>query len=348
MQKLYIIISFFYFTQLGLSFGQDVVFSQYTKSSLALNPALAGQDRAISLTFNARKQWSSLNNSLSTNQLAIIIPFKLKSSADIPNLSLGFSFLNDKVSTGYYKGSGGYLTLAYNVQLNPTSVFSLGVQTGFFSKTINSEQFQWNSQFIPGLGYDASNPSDNLDTQSKSSYIDLSSGICFHKTYEEKSKTNRGLSLGVSMYHLNSPDNSIQKSKKDPLPFRTNIHLSFDIKITEKISLSPQVLYVSQFTSQLNVGTKIKYHFLVAESENPYLAIGAYYRLLDSYIVSASYNSNMLSIGLSYDMNASTLSKLTKGVSSYELFVKFMFPERHHKTPNQKNVIRAPRYSREQ
>jgi len=348
LRKLHIILLLFLFAQLYTSFGQDVVFSQYTKSSLALNPALAGQDRAISLSLNARKQWTSLNNSLSTNQLAIIIPFKFKSSAEIPNLSLGFSFINDKVSTGYYKGSGGYLTLAYNIQLNPTSVFSLGVQSGLFTKTINAEQFQWNSQFISGIGFDASNPSDNLEIQNKTSYVDLSSGIYFHKTYEEKSKTNRGLSVGVSMFHLNSPDNSIQKSKKEPLPFRTNIHASFDIKITEKISLSPQVLFVKQFTTQTNVGTKIKYHFLVADTDNPYIAIGAYYRLQDAYIASASYNSNMLSIGFSYDMNASTLSKLTKGASSYELFFKFMLPERHHKSPDQKNIIRAPRYSRDQ
>src|SRR5688572_28456063 len=70
---------------------QKMQFTQYMFNCLVINPAYAGADEALSLTFIQRSQWSGVENAPSTQTLSAHTLFKKK------HFGLGLTIVNDRI-----------------------------------------------------------------------------------------------------------------------------------------------------------------------------------------------------------------------------------------------------------
>src|SRR6478735_8298413 len=70
---------------------QNVQFTQYMFNGLVINPAYAGADEALSLTFIHRSQWTGMDNAPTTQTLAAHTLIKKK------QLGAGLTVVNDRV-----------------------------------------------------------------------------------------------------------------------------------------------------------------------------------------------------------------------------------------------------------
>jgi type IX secretion system PorP/SprF family membrane protein len=97
-------------------------FTQFMYNSLAINPAYAGADEVLSLTFVNRNQWSGVENAPSTQSFAAHTLIKNK------NIGIGLTILNDKI--GVHKNLTALTNYAYHINLSERTSFSMGLQAG--------------------------------------------------------------------------------------------------------------------------------------------------------------------------------------------------------------------------
>jgi hypothetical protein len=69
---------------------------------------------------------------------------------------------------------------------------------------------------------------------------------------------------------------------------------------------------------------------------------GAFYRWKDAFIVAARFEYNTLGLGLSYDINASTLSDIAGAANAFE--VNFSYVAYIKKGTRAKNYNKMPRF----
>jgi type IX secretion system PorP/SprF family membrane protein len=90
-------------------------------NNLALNPAYAGADEAMSITALGRSQWSGFENAPATQSLAA-------HSLVFDRVGLGLSFVNDKI--GVHRNTNIMGSYAYHLRAGQRAFFSLGLEMG--------------------------------------------------------------------------------------------------------------------------------------------------------------------------------------------------------------------------
>ena len=109
-----------------VSAQQKVQFTQYMFNGLVINPAYAGADEALSMTFIQRSQWAGIEDAPTTQTLSAHTLFKKK------HVGLGLTLINDKI--GVHKNLGVMTNYAYHLKVGETSYFSMGLQAGIHNR----------------------------------------------------------------------------------------------------------------------------------------------------------------------------------------------------------------------
>src|SRR5258708_29914263 len=91
-------------------------------SGLVINPAYAGADEKLSLTFINRNQWSGIEGAPTTQTLSAHTLFKKK------QFGLGFLLVNDQI--GVHRNVNASVSYAYHIQTGDQSYLSMGLQAG--------------------------------------------------------------------------------------------------------------------------------------------------------------------------------------------------------------------------
>src|SRR5687768_3116538 len=125
---------------------QKVQFTQYMFNELVINPAYAGADEALSLTFIQRKQWTNIESSPSTQSLSAHSLLKKK------NLGFGVTLVNDKI--GVHRNLTALTNFAYHLRVAKHSYLSMGLQGGIHNRKSNYGMLAGTSNVDPKL-YDA-------------------------------------------------------------------------------------------------------------------------------------------------------------------------------------------------
>jgi type IX secretion system PorP/SprF family membrane protein len=101
---------------------QKVQFTQYMFNNLVINPAYAGAEEALSLTFIQRSQWTGIENAPSTQTLSAHTLFMKR------NMGLGLTVINDRI--GVHKNLNTLVNYAYHLKTGEHSFVSMGLQAG--------------------------------------------------------------------------------------------------------------------------------------------------------------------------------------------------------------------------
>lgn len=314
------------------SYAQDATFSQYYSSSLYLNPAFAGMESRLTFSTNYRNQWSSITNTpYVTSQASLIVPIKTKGLKERHLGGVGVSVYQNKAGEGNFQTLGANLNFGYNLKLSSLHYISFGAQGGLVQRSIKTDNLQWGSQFDQLLGtHDPTKPVDVSQLNNSISFSDFAGGIMYYynpsRDYEEKGLS---LYLGASAYHLTQPNESMRKDFSTSLPILIKSHAGFEVNLSPKFNISPNILIAMQngFT-QINTGAYFTFLFgdQDAKVAPAFVLLGGWYRFNDSYIVSAGFGNAIYTIGLSYDLNNSSLRYNTNGRGAYEISLKLQKP----------------------
>ncbi len=319
--------------------AQDVHFSQFYNAPLLLNPALTGK---INGTFRAgviyRNQWFGAINgrtTFSTPMVSFDVPIRLKNGDAV---GVGGYVINDRSSGGLLSRIQVVLSGAYHKGFgsNNNHSLSLGFQAGYNQRKVDRASMNFSTMLAAdGFSFDESLPSMENFGQNTSNF-DVNTGLA----WSSKVSDNFYFSLGVAAYNLITPYNTFNNNEEDNMRRITGT-LNFDIRLSKKFSLLPSVIYQNQAKAQeTNVGLSGAIDF----SKDFILFAGAYYRVQDAVIPYLGADYKGFRLGLSYDINASSLNRIEnkKNVGAVEL--SLMYVGRYIPLPDVNPALYCPRF----
>jgi type IX secretion system PorP/SprF family membrane protein len=271
---------------------QKMQFTQYMFNGLVINPAYAGADEALSLTFIQRSQWAGVENAPSTQTLSAHTLFKKK------HFGVGITIVNDKI--GVHKNLSVLTNYAYHLRVAEKSYFSMGIQAG-----INNLKSDYAS-----LVSMTNNDPKLYDPILSRTFFDFGAGVYFRSP-----RFHAGISvpeLLPQQFTINDTL-SVELSKMNFFFFSR-----YRITLNENIDLEPSGLikYLSGVPVSFDANLNMIYRKV--------LTLGLSYRRAESvdFLMKAQVTPQ-LQLGYAYDFPIGVIARLSSG--SHELMVQYVF-----------------------
>ena len=308
----------FYFLFIGLSFSQDLHFSQFFNSPLSTNPANTGfiPDADYRLGANFRNQYSSLMNipykTISVMGDAQVLREKIQNGW----LGLGGLLMNDEAGSGTLRSSKIYGSIAYHQMLGNSSLLSAGFNLGWVNKSINPSKLKFPDQF-DGRFFDNTLPTSVVLTSTSLHYFDLQAGL----NYAIFPNENLYVNLGYSIHHVNQPKETFFASNaSNRIPMRHIGFINAMIKLNERFIIQPNIYFTQQATATNLLGGAL-FNYDLANQGEKQLIFGFYYRNKDAVIPMLGFELNQLKFTFSYDATVSSLNNFNqyRGASEFSL-----------------------------
>lgn len=293
---------------------QDPHYSQFYSSPLTLNPAMTGVfsgETRMAMTY--RNQWQAVSTPFTTATIAC--DFQLlneKIGNDI--FGLGFVGLIDQSNNQGLKANYLSVSTAYNKSLDLEGYHKIGVgfQASLATKKVDYSRFTFSEQFTPN-GFTGGFNGEPI-AGFVLNYVDVAAGFL----YSGMNYAQTQWYIGGSYYHLNRPNESLGGSENRLKP-RLSAHGGFNFPFAEKNRLYLSALYMnSMITEEILVGTVFESYVSGIEYETS-LYTGVYYRPGDAIIPYIGIGSNKFQLGLSYDINISSLKTATQSRGGFEV-----------------------------
>lgn len=284
--------------------AQDPVFSQFYAAPLYTNPALAGISIGPRLNLNYRNQYPGWPNAYTT--IAATVDAPLESF----NSGIGLTIVSDDQGDGVYKNNYFNATYAYHARFDNGIAIRMGLTAGAIQTSVDGSRLVFADVIDPidGPG-DITATEEQVANLTRTS-LDLGVGflISAGPAY-----------VGLSMAHLNSPDESLLTVSENLAvgrPMRTSVQAGAQIELSsynnrrQPTFISPNLIYVRQGGfQQLNLGAYAGFGRFFG---------GAWYRHAfgnaDAVIATAGFREGVLRIGYSYDLTVSSLAGVPGGI----------------------------------
>lgn len=298
--------------------AQDIHFSQFQNSPLNLNPARTGIfDGDIRFIGNYRNQWKSVSEPYTT--FSASVDAKLNRWSDERNIiGAGLVFFHDKAGDSKLSSLFTGVSVSWTRLLDRDGIHAItgGIQIGYNARSIDYSQLTFDEQydgdvFNPDLGNTETFDGNNHG------FADLAAGLVYTLKIGDESH----LGAGVSMQHLNSPDDSFF-GESISVPTRLQADLLLDARLSDRFDLIPTVLYQQQGSaSELVAGTSLRININDKPGKLYNFYVGGFLRTSDAIILSAGLDYNYLHAAFSYDINTSDLERASnnKGGPEFSL-----------------------------
>lgn len=324
----------FLLLSLHLLNAQDIHFSQFSMAPLVQNPAMAGAVNNLEARLNYRNQWGSIGIPYKTFAASIDARMK-KGKSKTGFWGFGVNFYNDESGDSRLTSTIANISTTYHVTINPYNTLGFGFQTGMGQRSINTSNFQWGSQFVQGSGFISSLPSGESFETPSFMYLDLTGGLVYsyNNTAGRKKVTGNNFNqgtLGFSIFHFNRPEYSFNRTgERLHIKYVAHGDFLFSIQGT-KFAINPGFLFYSQGpNTEILMGGMIRYD-LIPESKytgafnGGGIFAGAYIRARDAVVVATRIEVGDWALGISYDINTSTLRSATGGRGGLELSLRYI------------------------
>jgi type IX secretion system PorP/SprF family membrane protein len=317
--------------------AQDPRFTQHYNSPLRQNPAMTGvmngSWRAIA---NYRDQWSSVLGGSAYRTYSIggdanFFAFK----KDF--VGVGFYFLGDQAGSGRFSHQNGILSLSYMKQVagnrrgrrGMEQYLSIGGQIGFGQNSLNWSKFRFSTQF-DGDDYNAGLGTGENAPDQRTSYLDLNAGLLWYGIFGK----NKSAYAGGTISHPNRPNVGFY-NEKERLFSRFTGNIGGEWGINRNISFLPSVLVMKQGPSfETTFGTNVRYtnrdwNELALKAGLATRLVGGYNGSAnDAVITYVGIDFENWMFGISYDINSSSLKRVSNLRGAYELSVIYTEPQR--------------------
>jgi type IX secretion system PorP/SprF family membrane protein len=309
--------------------AQDPHFTQFSSTPLQVNPALTGIfDGKARVSNLYHSQWGGLGKGYKTIYFSADAPV---GKALLKNSYFGVGALvyQDRAGSSGYKstileGSLSY-TLAVDDQSN--NFLSIGFQAGLNQQSIDLSKATWDSQWN-GDVFDPSLSSRESIQLQQFSYLDFNAGLLYYYIPDGYNSFD----VGASMSHVGSPNVSFFTLSETPLRRKFTLHSSAEISVNKDYTtwIDPKLLVMLQGTQkEIFVGGYVKNKVQFKSRYTNYMKEayfygGAFYRWNDAFVISARFEYNTLGLGLSYDINSSSLSNLAGSANTFEVNLTYV------------------------
>jgi type IX secretion system PorP/SprF family membrane protein len=292
--RLTIIITFFYIS----CFAQDPEFSQFYSNQLYYNPAFAGIKGGPRFILDFRDQWPSLPAAYVTYTASYDQFFdKIRSG-------IGFIVMGDNQGDGIYNSYTADAIYSYQIKITENFNLNIGLQGGYFERTINWADAIFADQLNP-LNPFILSPTGEQIVPTKVSGPDAGAGLLAYSKH---------VYFGLGVEHLLSSREAFTSSDATgTIPMRISGNLGYEVSseknVNHNVFFSPNLIYIQQAGQyQLNVGT----YFGITP-----LFIGMYYREAftnpDAFIILVGFTQGIFKIAYSYDITVSQLNNGNTG-----------------------------------
>ena len=303
--------------------AQDGHFSQFYNAPLFYNPAGAGLNHnALRIGNNYRTQWNPIQ------PYATIDLYLDKRQG---NWGIGGMWSKNGAGKASINTNNILLNVAHHIGLSETGQLSLGFQGGLYQRSANPNDLVFENQYNFESHEVVSESGENLST-TKTSLFDMNVGLAY-----THSMHSMDLVLGAAGSHLFQGNESFFEGSTSTMPRKITLHGQLDIRLDSTMSLSPFLVFQRQGQAQT---TNITLMFKRQMNEGKNIQAGIGSRLKDAYIFYVGMGLNQLNIGLSYDINSSTLTRGTGGYGAFEFSISFLIQQRTFKSPAKTGVVK--------
>lgn len=318
----------------SFAFSQDIHFSQFNNSPLTLNPASTGVFNGdIRAILNYKSQWKQVSDPFKTYAFSFDAGL-LKKKWQNGYIGLGVSVFNDHAGASNMSLTQGNLSVSSVLSVADNHMLSVGIQAGMAQRSVDYAGLQWDSQY-DGLQYDGNLSSGETFANNSFSFQDYSTGVQWsfgkgemYSTANDAVKAN----LGIAMFHVNRPVQDFLGTK-DKLYSKYVVHGMFFKGIkNSKYSLIPSgALYLQGKSKEIMIGMLAKMNLKEASKytgtiKSSAVYLGGYYRFGDAIAICTQFEVDRYFVGISYDVNLSGLTTVSKGLGGLELTLRFINP----------------------
>ncbi len=308
--------------------AQDQQYTQFYSAPTLLNPAFAGASAQSRLSSLYRNQWSLIPGGFKSYR------FAYDHYASSINSGFGIVVGSDKLGTGSLKTSSMQLQYAYEVKVKRGLFFRPALQLGFVSKTLDFGNLVFYDQMIRD-----GDPSYEAISYGPARYFDASAGALL---YSAKAW------MGVSVYHMNKPNEAIYNATTEIIPTRLSVHggLRKKIKSNYYSKVGKDMVLAFNYQAQgkfdqLDIG--------VYTELNP-VVLGIWYRGLpvksnqyqhpnrDSFSALIGFQTGNYKVGYSYDITTSQLAVGNTG-GSHEISFTYLWANNRNMRKVKRRII---------
>ncbi len=315
------------------AFAQDIHFSQFYMTPLTLNPALAGSLHDMEVQANYKTQWSSIGSPYKTEAASYDLSFQKKKRSKA-YFAAGINFFSDKAGDSKMGTTQVNLTAAGHVYFNKYSKLGAGIQIGFDQRSVNYSALQWGNQF-DGTSYNPALSSRENQTSNSYTFVDASAGVVWaynNTSGGRRVADNRDFSanFGASIFHISQPQYSFI-GNTEKLDVKFVLHGNTVISVPySKIAFVPGFMFTKQGpASEIYAGSLIRYK-LVQSSRytglvgGSAISMGAFFRAKDAAVIALLMEYSEYTIGMSYDVNTSSLNVASAGRGGFEISLRYL------------------------
>ncbi|MBF90142.1 MAG: hypothetical protein CMP75_00015 [Flavobacteriales bacterium] len=284
--------------------AQDIHFSQYKNSTFFTNPSLTSfQGSDFLILLQKRNQWQVVADPFSTFIMS------MESKNIVNNNSFGIHFMNDIAGDARFQTTGSIINYSKSIKQNSKTFFAIGLSAGFYQRKISFDKLVFIEQ-------------ENFDNVSFY-YPDINFGI------SNKKIINNSINLysGISLFHINRPNQSLLESDKELLLPRLNIHTKAYIFLYDNWKIIPHIFFSKQNVNQeIIIGSDLQY--LLYEDKNIFFGFGTNYRHKDAVYYNANIKTGSFEVILNYDVNISSLKTASNYNGAYEFLISYEWNKR--------------------
>lgn len=339
MKKTLLLLTIALYIALSPAKAQDPHFTQFFASPLTLNPAFTGYFSGdLRLAGNYRSQWRSIASPYITGTMSADFGILKNTISYTDTWGVGILALYDKTGAGALTSNYVGLSTAYHkgLDVEGNHTLGLGIQAAWVQKRIDQSKLQFENQ-IGDNGYDPALPSNENIVTPNISYLDYNVGLLYSGLVGESSN----IYMGVSYYHFTQPTETFMGQDNNRLSYRYTIHGggSFPVNGSNRIHISAHYMRQNQATETTLGGA---YGFMLNDMQDAptVFYLGAWYRLKDAVNPYLGLEFSSFKVGLSYDLNVSTLKPASNYRGGMELSVIYI----RTKNENNKNRTLCPKF----
>lgn len=304
--------------------AQDPHFSQYFSSPLTLNPANTGNFEGPGrLALNFRNQWQGIGEPFITGTASFDTDIFKKKTGVGNKFSIGVLGLYDRTTAGKLTSNYIATSVAYHILTNNSvekrNKLSIGFQTTLVSRRLDFTKISFADQFT-SYGFDLSLPNNQNFGTGNVSYVDFNTGLMYTESGETGS-----FYIGSSLYHITQPKESFLNDQTNRVPMRFTVHAGATLFAGELSSLIFSGLIMNQAASTSIAAGAAYSKQIDSKFDDIRVMAGAWYRNKDAIIPYVGYIYNNFQLGLTYDVNTSTLSTANSRYRSFELSLIYTF-----------------------